>query len=274
MNMLEDDQERILEDAKRHIKEQAFYLRQAIESSRLREALKHSMLMLNQLKQDKLSPKNYYMIFMQIFDEMRSLEQLVKEEYKRGRKLADLYEVVQHCDGLIPRIYILTICGSVYISTREIPAKDVLSDLMEMMKGVQHPVKGLFMRYFFLKICKDRLPDKGSEYEGEGGEFADALNLILQNLAEMNKLWIRMSGKEKAKREQNRNDLKVIIGENLVRLSQLEGCTIEVYKEYVLDKLIEIITSKDDRISQQYLMDCIIQAFPDEYHIQTLEKLL
>lgn len=27
-------------------------------------------------------------------------------------------------------------------------------------------------------------------------------------------------------------------------------------------------------MSQQYLMDCIIQAFPDEYHLHSLEKLL
>lgn len=93
----------------------------------------------------------------------------------------------------------------------------------------------------------------------------------------MNKLWIRVQttpGKEKTRRERERNDLKVTIGENLVRISQLEGCTLDVYQEFVLDKLIEIIHMKDDKISQQYLMDCIIQAFPDEYHINTLEKLL
>lgn len=34
------------------------------------------------------------------------------------------------------------------------------------------------------------------------------------------------------------------------------------------------ITSTKDAMSQQYLMDCIIQAFPDEYHLHSLEKLL
>ena len=29
-----------------------------------------------------------------------------------------------------------------------------------------------------------------------------------------------------------------------------------------------------DQISQQFLVDCIIQAFPDEFHLQTLEELL
>jgi len=274
---MEEEQEQLLEEGKRQVKEQAFYMKQAIENAKLRDVLKHASNMLAELKAEKLSPKNYYILFMQVFDELRALEAGIKEEYKRGRKMADLYENVQHAGGLIPRLYLLITVGSIYISTHEVPAKDILNDLMEMMKGVQHPIKGLFLRYYFLKLCKDRLPDKGSEYEGEGGDFNVAINVIITNLAEMNKLWIKVQttpGKEKSKREKERNDLKVTIGENLVRLSQLEGCTKTVYKEFVLDKLIEIITSKDDKISQQYLMDCIIQAFPDIYHINTLEKLL
>ena len=62
-----------------------------------------------------------------------------------------------------------------------------------MIKAVQHPLRGLFVRYFFLKMCKERLPDKGSEYEGEGGDINDAIEIIIINLTEMNKLWIRMS---------------------------------------------------------------------------------
>lgn len=50
----------------------------------------------------------------------------------------------------------------------------------------------MFIRYYFLKLCKDRLPDTGSEYEGVGGNIDDAIEIILRNLSEMNKLWIRM----------------------------------------------------------------------------------
>ena len=163
---MEEEQEQFLEEGKRQVKEQAFYMRQAIENAKLRDVLKHASNMLNELKAEKLSPKNYYILFMQVFDELRVLETGIKEEYKRGRRMSDLYENVQHAGGLIPRLYLLITVGSIYISTHEIAAKDILSDLMEMMKGVQHPIKGLFLRYYFLKLCKDRLPDKGSEYEG------------------------------------------------------------------------------------------------------------
>jgi len=33
-----------------------------------------------------------------------------------------------------------------------------------MLKAVQNPLRGLFLRYYFLKMCKDRLPDTGSEF--------------------------------------------------------------------------------------------------------------
>ncbi|XP_065848165.1 vacuolar protein sorting-associated protein 35A-like isoform X2 [Euphorbia lathyris] len=35
----------------------------------------------------------------------------------------------------------------------------------------------------------------------------------------------------------------------------------------------QVVNCKDE-IAQFYLMDCIIQVFPDEYHLQTLEVLL
>jgi hypothetical protein len=35
----------------------------------------------------------------------------------------------------------------------------------------------------------------------------------------------------------------------------------------------QVVNCKDD-LAQFYLMDCIIQVFPDEYHLQTLETLL
>lgn len=78
----------------------------------------------------------------------------------------------------------------------------------------------------------------------EGGDLTDAMNFILTNLTEMNKLWIRMqavTSKDRAKRDKQRNDLKMTIGENIVRLSSLNGCTIEVYKNFVIDKLVEIV---------------------------------
>ena len=80
--------------------------------------------------------------------------------------MKDLYESVQHAGFVLPRVNLLITVGSVYIQTKDASAKAILSDLMEMLKGIQHPLKGLFVRYYFLKLMKDKLPDTGSEYEG------------------------------------------------------------------------------------------------------------
>lgn len=166
--MEDDNQDKIFEDAKRAIKESAYFMRKALEEGNLREGLKNSANMVNELRTCDLSPKNYYVIFMEVFDELRTLEMYFREEYRRGRKLSELYESVQHASFVLTRIYLLITIGSVYIASKEVPAKAILNDLLEMLKGVQHPVKGLFVRYYLLKMCKDKLPDQDSQYERYG----------------------------------------------------------------------------------------------------------
>lgn len=82
--------------------------------------------------------------------------------------------------------------GSCFIRSKEGYAKDVLKDMAEMCKGVQHPTRGLFLRSYLCQVSKGLLPDVGSPYEGEGGTIHDALDFLLLNFTEMNKLWVRM----------------------------------------------------------------------------------
>jgi hypothetical protein len=60
---MEFDQEKTLDLATKVIKEQAFHLSKAIENNNLRLALKESSIMLAELKSGSLSPKNYYILF-------------------------------------------------------------------------------------------------------------------------------------------------------------------------------------------------------------------
>lgn len=78
--------------------------------------------------------------------------------------MIDLYQAVQHAPNIIPRLYLLITVGSVYIQSHDEGSDRILEDILQMMKAVQNPVRGLFLRYYFLKMCKDRLPDTGSEY--------------------------------------------------------------------------------------------------------------
>ncbi|KAH9693456.1 vacuolar protein sorting-associated protein 35B [Citrus sinensis] len=168
--------------------------------------------------------------------------------------------------------------GSVYIKSKEAPAKEVLKDLVEMCRGVQHPIRGLFLRSYLAQVSRDKLPDIGSEYERDAETVMDAVEFVLQNFTEMNKLWVRMQhqgpGRVREKREKERNELRDLVGKNLHVLSQIEGVDLEMYKENVLPRVLEQVVNCKDELAQYYLMDCIIQVFPDEYHLQTLETLL
>lgn len=61
-------------------------------------------------------------------------------------------------------MYLLITVGAVYIRSLEAPANDVLYDLVELCRGVQHPTRGLFLRNYLSEMTKDTLPDDGSNY--------------------------------------------------------------------------------------------------------------
>ncbi|CAI0380407.1 unnamed protein product [Linum tenue] len=104
---------------------------------------------------------------MRAFDEMRKLEMFFKDESRHGVSVVDLYELVHHAGNILPRLYLLCTVGSVYMKTKEAPPKDVLKDLVEMCKGVQHPVRGLFLRSYLVQVSRDKLPDNW-EFGGLG----------------------------------------------------------------------------------------------------------
>ena len=60
----------------------------------------------------------------------------------------------------------------------------------------------------------------------------------------MNRLWIRIKSIrqfKKVEREKQRMDLKVTVGENIVRLSRFEGVNLETYQATVLPALIKLV---------------------------------
>lgn len=215
---------------------------------------------------------------MTVFDELVFLENHFMEERRSGRKMADLYESVQHAAHIIPRLYLMITVGSAYIKTKEAKASFVLKDLLEMVKGVQQPIRGLFLRFYLLKTVKDLLPDKGNEYEDDENDVTDSIDFILKNFKEMNRLWIRLqymsSQKDEYKKEEERDELKTTVGENIYRLSSLEGLTVDLYKTKVLPYILDTLIVCEDVMSHQFLIECVINSFPDEFHLATLQPLL
>jgi vacuolar protein sorting-associated protein 35 len=267
-----------LEKALQKIKEQAFHINSAIEKNNLRQCLKEAYTMLCELRTNELSPKNYYGLYMSVVDVMLTLKNYMIEEISRGRRLIDLYDDVQQAQNVIPRLYLMITAGSIYIERVPRSTRIIIYDMLGLVKAVQNPIKGLFLRNYLLKMLKDKLPDKDNIYLKEGANFEDSIKFIIENMEEMNRLWIRLSGgvtgAEKAKREKERDELKVLIGESMTKLSSLENLNLEMYEQTVLPKLLNIILNSKDKLCQQYLMECIIHAFPDSYNVKCIESLL
>ena len=267
-----------LEKSLKKIKEQAFHINSAIEKNNLRQCLKEAYTMLCELRTNELSPKNYYGLYMSVVDVMLTLKNYMIEEISRGRRLIDLYDDVQQAQNVIPRLYLMITAGSIYIERVPRSTRIIIYDMLGLVKAVQNPIKGLFLRNYLLKMLKDKLPDKDNVYLREGASFEDSIKFIIENMEEMNRLWIRLSGgvhgPEKAKRDKEREELKVLIGESMTKLSSLENLNLEIYEEIVLPKLLNIILNSKDQLSQQYLMECIIHAFPDSYNVKCIESLL
>lgn len=80
-------------------------------------------------------------------------------------------------------------------------------------------MRGLFLRNYLGQTTKGKLPDTGSEFEGAGGSVDDAVDFVLKNFSEMNKLWVRMqhqgSVKEREKRERERSELRILVSASL-----------------------------------------------------------
>ena len=276
--MIDEEQEKYLDESLKVVKAQGYHIHQAIDRNNCRATLRETAHMLLELKSSLLTPSSYYQLYSVILDEMLNVVNFFKEEARRGRRMRKLYDIVQQASNIIPRLYLMISAGSVAIENDPKLCKEIITDLLGMIKGVQSPTRGLFTRHFFMKMLKDKLPDKGNEYETEGCTVDDTIGFILQNLEEMTRLWIRLSantiGDEKLLRDKERGDLKLLIGENINRLSSLEGLSLDLYKQKILPKLTEILLESRDSLSQQYIMECVIQAFPDEYNIQCMEEIL
>ncbi|KAK9768718.1 retromer complex subunit Vps35 [Basidiobolus ranarum] len=272
-----ENQGKLLEDALNIVKVQSFQMKKCLDGSKLMDALKHCSTMLAELRTSSLTPKNYYELYMAIFDSLRHLTTFLYEAHTSNRHhLADLYELVQYAGNIIPRLYLMITVGSVYMSIGEAPVKEIMKDMMEMTRGVQHPTRGLFLRYYLGGVTRDYLPT--GESEGPEGNLSDSVQFTLTNFMEMNKLWVRLQhqghSREREKREMERKELKILIGSNLVKLSQLDGVNLTMYQETILPGILEQVVSCKDLIAQEYLMEAIIQVFEDDFHLRTLDQLL
>lgn len=301
-----EDQTRLLEEALGVVRQQSGMMRKCLETpGKLMDALKcgyatmfprglsrrrffrpaalcfmvankhlnYRSTLVSELRTPSLGPKQYYELYMAVFDALRHLSVYLKENHPVNH-LADLYELVQYAGNIVPRLYLMITVGTVYMSVEDAPVKEIMKDMMEMSRGVQHPIRGLFLRYYLSGQARDYLPSGTGD--GPDGNMQDSISFVLTNFVEMNKLWVRLQhqgpSRERERRMQERRELELLVGSNVVRLSQLVD--LETYKSGILQALLEQIVQCRDVLAQEYLLEVITKVFPDEFHLNTLDMLL
>ncbi|EMC92735.1 hypothetical protein BAUCODRAFT_77309 [Baudoinia panamericana UAMH 10762] len=269
-----EDQARLLEDALTVVRQQAIMMRRCLETpGKLMDALKCSSTLVSELRTSSLGPKQYYELYMSVFDALRHLSVYLRDSHPTNH-LADLYELVQYAGNVVPRLYLMITVGTVYMGIEDAPVKEIMKDMMEMSRGVQHPIRGLFLRYYLSGQARDALPTGTGD--GPEGNLQDSISFILTNFVEMNKLWVRLQhqghSREREQRTKERQELQLLVGSNLVRLSQLVD--LESYKSVILQPLLEQVVQCRDVLAQEYLLEVITQVFPDEFHLHTLDQFL
>jgi len=260
------------------------------------KALEHAGFMLDRLRTSSLNPSQYNELFMSVTNELRHLGMYLNDLIASQDALeygSQLYEKVQYNANIIPRLYLMITVGASMLKFRPELTRAVLDDLVEMSRGVQHPLRGIFLRNYLLQSTKQILPDlvivvdeaessqktaQKVEETVEHGTVDDSIEMLLKNFTEMNKLWVRIqyqgSTRQASQRRLERQEVRNLVGTNLHRLSQLEGLTKAKYTDHVLPELLQQIVNCRDSLAQSYLMESIIQVFPDEYHLDTMKPFL
>ncbi|KAJ2738967.1 retromer complex subunit Vps35, partial [Coemansia sp. BCRC 34490] len=259
--------------------------------------------MLNELRTSSLTPKNYYELYLATFDALQYLIGALRAAHLSGKShLADMYELVQYAGSIVPRLYLMITIGSAYMSLGAsssgsaprpsrtaqsnieasadgedvVPVREIMTDMLEMARGVQHPTRGLFLRYYLGQVTKDYLPV--GDGDGPEGNLQISTDFILTNFVEMNKLWVRLQHQgmshDKERREAERRDLRTLVGSNLLRLASLNGVPRSAYEETILPSLLSQVVSCRDALAQEYLMEALVQAFSDEWHLATVGQLM
>ncbi|QRW05846.1 vacuolar protein sorting-associated protein 35 [Ceratobasidium sp. AG-Ba] len=211
------DDGKLLAEALSVVKIQMVQMKRCLENDQLMDALKSASTMLAELRTSSLTPKMYYELYMAVFDALRHVSNYLLDAHTSGKHhLADLYELVQYAGNIVPRLYLMITVGSVYMSIPDAPVKEIMKDMMEMSRGVQHPTRGLFLRHYLSGQTRDNLPIGDSQTQS--GNLHDSIAFL------------------------DGVDLNMYRTLILPILEQVVSCKDVIAQEYLMEVVIQVFT--------------------------------
>src|SRR5260370_39610656 len=99
-----EEESKQLEESLVFIRQQEALMRKCLESkAKLLDAIKHASTLLAELRTSTLSPKQYYELYIAVFDALSYLAAYLKDDHA-NHHLADIYELVQYAGNIVPRL--------------------------------------------------------------------------------------------------------------------------------------------------------------------------
>ena len=233
------------------------------------------------LKVNLLTPSNYYLLYIDTMELLQeTIEYYIRDNVSKGIKIKYIYESVQQCQYLIPRIYLMIISGSVYLGLYPIKYREIIYDLLNVVKCIQNPLRGFWIRYFLFKSLKNILPIKIGEYIFNEEYFFlyrnISLSFLMTNLEELVLFAMRTKKEiyidDKKIEEKQRINMIQSIEEVIEEISCMKGVDKNIFVNKILPKMFDIIfkvENGNDYYLEQIIISAIIKYFNIELYYES-----
>ena len=167
-----------LDTALKNVKKQNNNISLEIERNNLRFCLKKAFDLLCELRTNLLAPKSYHTLYKQVEIALEEIYNYMKVEISRGREPWDIYDSVQQCRYVIPRLYLLILSGAIYIENSPELNEELSNELLDQVKEAQSPLRAMFVRYFLAKIMKNKFQNRKNKSKNEKGWTIEDINKL------------------------------------------------------------------------------------------------
>ena len=276
INLTSLDQEKYLNQIAKDFEYQSNLIKIYPSSNNFPKCLLDTAALISLLKIGYLTPSNYYLLYKDISNFLEeTIEFYIRDKVTKGIKIKYIYESIQQCQYVIPRIYLMIICGSIYLEFYPIKFREIIYDLLNAAKCVQNPLRAFWIRYFLFKKIKNYLPINIGTYLNNEEYFYEyrkiSLLFFLENLEEMIYFAIRIRKEifidDKKLNEKQRTEICSSIEEIIQDISSFKGLDKNIFVNKVLPKFYDIISNIDDT-KDFYLEHIVIAGIIKNFNIE------
>ena len=194
-------------------------------------------------------------------------------------KIKYIYDTVQQSQYLLPRLYLMIIAGGIYLEIYPKNYREILYDLINIVKCEQKPLRAFWLRYFMFKYIKDKLPVKNGDYIYNNCYYYDyfkiSINFLMENLEYMNHYLLRVRKEifldDELLPDDERENMLFSQQEVIEEISNMKNLTKNYFENKILPKFIEmiIVDAENDWYIQKMFIESIVKFFKIDLYFES-----